>query len=361
MKKIAIIGAGIFGSTIAIELSKNKNFDITLIERESDILSVASTTNLLRHHYGYHYPRSEKTALDCQKALKSFEEEYGECISEQFPSYYAVSNRDSKTTADDYIKFCDKLNLPYEMEWPDKELMDRSKTITCIKTSEPVYDPDKLKEIISLKIKRENIKLKLNSEVVGGVIENNGMKKLKIKSSDDIYEDNFDYVIAAMYSNFNQLNKWFNFPRDNLRYSLFEVLEIELPIKYKIGMILVDGNFSAILPNGNKNTFRLANAGDSVLNRIVSDDLDDSILLDIKNRLSNTEGILKIASNYFPIVKKAKLIKSIYIIQVVKAGVENTDERPSDINDKGNGIYSIFSGKVVSCVDIARSLAQVIK
>ena len=40
--KIAIIGSGFFGSTIAIQLSKNKEYSITLYERENKILQNAS-------------------------------------------------------------------------------------------------------------------------------------------------------------------------------------------------------------------------------------------------------------------------------------------------------------------------------
>ena len=55
-KKIAIIGAGFFGVTTYLFL-KQKGFDCTLFEKEKNFLLGASTNNLNRVHFGYHYPR----------------------------------------------------------------------------------------------------------------------------------------------------------------------------------------------------------------------------------------------------------------------------------------------------------------
>ena len=60
MKKVAVIGSGIFGCTAALELSED--FDVTIFDRAGGILEGASTINHLRHHLGFHYPRSKETA-----------------------------------------------------------------------------------------------------------------------------------------------------------------------------------------------------------------------------------------------------------------------------------------------------------
>ncbi len=57
--KVAIIGAGFFGLSIAFYLKKK--FQVTVFEKNSDILTGASRANQLRFHLGYHYPRSQKT------------------------------------------------------------------------------------------------------------------------------------------------------------------------------------------------------------------------------------------------------------------------------------------------------------
>ena len=51
-KKIAVVGAGLFGCTIALILSKKYNVD--LYERKPDILNEASMCNQFRFHLGFH-------------------------------------------------------------------------------------------------------------------------------------------------------------------------------------------------------------------------------------------------------------------------------------------------------------------
>ena len=357
MKKIAIIGAGVFGVSAALELSKN--FEVTIFERAKDILMGASTNNHLRHHYGYHYPRSAKTALESIMARESFESEYGKCVVDGFPAYYGVSKTDSKTTAEDFIKFCDSLKMPYKFEFPSQEIMDSSIMNLCIKVPEPVYDPDKLREVVWEKLKNSNIEIRLKNEIIGGGIVGK-QKKLKLKSPEGIKEEKFDYVISAIYTNFNNINKWFNFPKKKALYALMELLELELPLKEKIGVTLMDGKFSTFLPKGAKNTFLLGHVKESVLKEVVSDDFDSKIM-ESENKISNKDKILNESIKYYPILNKAKFIKSIFVTRVVNANVENTDERPTEITEHGNGIYSIFGGKVITCVDTAKKLAEMIK
>ena len=66
--KIAIIGSGFFGITLGLILSKKHNVDV--YEKENKILCGASSANQLRFHFGYHYPRSQKTILEIVKLLQ---------------------------------------------------------------------------------------------------------------------------------------------------------------------------------------------------------------------------------------------------------------------------------------------------
>ena len=70
-KKIAIIGGGLFGITSYITL-KRKGYDCALFERKKDLLLGASTNNLNRVHFGYHYPRDDQTAKQSLKGYLSF-------------------------------------------------------------------------------------------------------------------------------------------------------------------------------------------------------------------------------------------------------------------------------------------------
>lgn len=357
MKKVAVIGAGVFGTSVALELAKK--FNVVLFERRGSILAGASTNNHLRYHHGYHYPRSKETALESINGRLSFEEEYGACVSETFPAYYAISKLNSKTHPKDFIKFCNDLKLPYKIEFPENEILNRSKVTLCIKTPEPVYNPEILKKIITKKIKNSTVNLRLRAEVIGGEIKEN-KKVITYNYKNSVKKEEFDYVVGALYSNLNIINKWFGFKKKRMLYSLMELIDIKLPITKKIGVMVLDGEFGTFLPVGKNYLFRLGHVKHSVLKQIVSDDLD-TVLITNDNTLSNKDKILKASLEFYPILKKAKFVRSIFVTRVIKPNVDNTDERLTEITKHGNGIYSVLGGKVITCIDTAKKIARMIE
>lgn len=358
MAKIGIIGAGVFGCSSAIELAR-KGHKITIFERASNILEGASTVNHLRHHYGFHYPRSKETVEEIKKAREVFEKEYGECVSDFFDDFYGCSKINTKTSPKDFIKFCNDLKLPYEIKWPEEKFMDRKNIGICVKTPERVYDPDILKGLIFRKMRSLNISLNLNHTIVGGEIC--GTKKIiRFIVGDMRFEEEFDFVINATYSNFNMFNKWFGFPRKKLQYELMELLELYVPNSPKIGLTIMDGAFSSLLPRGEKGTFTLGHVDASVLKVFIGDDIDPILITEEKIK-SNREEILRKGIEDYPFLKDAVVVKSLYVTRVVKANVEATDERPSEITSYGNGIYSIFGGKIITCINIAMRVASLIE
>lgn len=359
MFKIGIIGAGAFGCSAAIELAK-RGHDVVLFERAEKIFQGASTNNHLRHHFGYHYPRSKETAMESISARESFEEEYGKCVIGNFPAYYAVAKEKSKSTPEEFLKFCDDLNLKYEIVEPSPQIFDVSKIALCLKTPESAYDPEILKSIIEEKLKDSGVKLRLNSEVVGGKILENGGKILRIKEDKKEYEEEFDFIISAIYSNFNKINVWFGFPKETFRYDLMELLDMELPIKKRLAAMVVDGDFSTFVPSGPPGVVRLGHVEEVRLKTVVTDDLDSDSLIK-ENKRTKKEDILRESIKFYPFLKDAKYLKSIFIVRIVKANVESTDERPSEITAHGKGIFSIFGGKVITCVETARKVADQIE
>lgn len=357
MKKVGIIGAGIFGCCAAIELSR-AGFEVIVFDRSDNILNGASTINHLRHHYGFHYPRSRETVEEIKVARENFEAEYGKCVSNVFNDFYGVSKVGSKTTPEDFIRFCDNMSLPYEIKSPEEKYMDLSKIGVCIKVPERVYDPDILRGLVLQKIMKLNIKLRLNRKIIGGSVLDK-KKILKISVGDRLYEEKLDYVVNATYSNFNNFNKWFGFPTKEFQYELVELLELDIPGFDKIGLTIMDGEFSSILPRGEKGTFTLGHVNASVLKTRISDDLDP-VDMALESVDSNRDEIMKKGIEDFPFLRDASVIRSLFITRVVKANVDDSDERPSEVTEYGNGMYSIFGGKVITCVDISKKIVDII-
>ena len=130
LPRVAIIGGGIFGLSTAFHL--DKKYHVTVFEQCDDILSGATYANHNRHHYGFHYPRSVETAIQCVNGAKEFEKIYSNSLVWEFDNYYCISKENSKTTPDDYIKFCDNVGLEYIEKWPEQDILNHSKIALCL-------------------------------------------------------------------------------------------------------------------------------------------------------------------------------------------------------------------------------------
>ena len=80
LPRVAIVGAGITGCTIAWKIRQALGFDVDLYERRDDILleTTAGTSN--RFHYGYQYALSDETAKTLRDYHQPFKAVYGQCV-----------------------------------------------------------------------------------------------------------------------------------------------------------------------------------------------------------------------------------------------------------------------------------------
>jgi D-amino-acid oxidase len=355
--KIAIIGGGIFGTNCAIELGKF--CDVTLFEKNADIMKEASFVNQYRHHWGYHYPRSSETVKDIRNAIGDFEKLYDKSIVRSFPTYYSIAKKGSKTSASEYLKFCKKHKLPFTLEHPNDDYVDKSKISLSLKTLEPIYDYKKLKGLVNVYLKKSPfVKVRLNTEVVGGKIERNGKKLLITKyKKGNIKSESFDYVINATYAKYNQFSKWFNFPEKPVRIDLVEALIVKLPIP-KISLAIMDGPFTNLVPTSDDSLFTLVHIKESILERYVP---TKGLPISKKPKFSNIKRILEKSAEWLPILKYAEVKEIRYVWRAVNANREHDDARPSDLTHYAFGCWSILGGKIINSVTTAKEIASEIR
>lgn len=356
-KKICIIGAGIFGLAIYITL-KRKGYDCCLIEKKNDILLGASTNNLNRIHFGYHYPRDHQTAKQSLLGYKSFSKEFRKSIVSNFDNYYAIA-KNSYVTFKEYINFCDKLNLKYS-KINSKSFFYKNKNIEgIIKVKEPIYDWRILKKEVLKKIKKFKInKIYLN------------VKSFKLKKIKNYYEfkskkinEKFDIIIDTAYEGSNHIqNKIFS-SLEKYKFQKTCVYEFNFKDKKRFGFCLMDGKFFSFLPNGKKNSLLFYDVEYSILKE-KKDNLYNKRWhkLDHKKRLNISLKKIKIKfKNYFPNAK-INFLKKVYINpRVLLLNVEETDKRVSLIKKPSRNYYKIISAKVDHSVDIAKKIEKLIK
>ena len=111
--RIAIVGAGFFGLTLGLILSKKHKVEI--FEKEKSIMHGASSANQFRFHLGFHYPRSKKTLNEIKSSYKLFINFFSNKVFEKTSNFYGVSNKGSKVSYKSYLKILKRFNLKYKV------------------------------------------------------------------------------------------------------------------------------------------------------------------------------------------------------------------------------------------------------
>lgn len=332
VKKIAIVGAGIFGCSIAIELYK-KGYQVILFEREEDIMLLGTKNNHNRIHYGYHYPRSLETAKQSLDGLASFLSMYSESVSYGFKNYYSIAKEHSLSSPSQFKEFCKEAGISYSIEFPDRTIMNPDLIAESYLVEEPVYDWAKLQSIVKKNLANSTIQLRLATDFT--------------KSN-----ESFDFVINCAYSNINEICKHMK-----VNEQTFHMQDVLIPIfefdMARIGLTVMDGPFCSVMPKGfETNKFLLYHAKYSILEVAMSGDLKMNSDLN-----SNIERIKNDANTYFPFLESANFSGHLRTSRAIP--ITNNDQRLSEIityQDNPN-LITVFSGKVTTAVKIAKQIS----
>ena len=331
IQKIAIIGAGIFGCSIALELDK-EGYDIVLFEKEDDIMQLATKNNHNRIHYGYHYPRSLETVKQSLDGLLSFLTKYSDAIVFGFENYYSIAKDNSLTNASQFKEFCKEAGIGFKSKFPEKEIMNRELLEDSFLVEEPIYDWEKLQSIVKVRISNSKIKIKLKSDFTKSV-------------------ESFDFIINCTYTKINNICDFMNLPSQKFKMQDVLIPIFESKIE-RVGLTVMDGPFCSVMPKGfEKNKFLLYHAKYSVL----EEKLDENLLNDAELKYC-TEKIINDSTRYFPFLKEATFNQ--YWRSNRAIPINNNDQRTSEIiTYKENlNFITIFSGKVTTSVKIAKQI-----
>ena len=344
---MAVVGGGIFGCTTAWKLAK-EGYNVTLYEKNDDIITQASNINQYRLHRGYHYPRSKETAIQSQWGETSFIKEYGDAIvNGDVEHYYCIAKEDSLVNPKQYWTFLNEINLPYvekKLDFVDKNVVD-----LVVQVKEFLFNSDKLRKICWDKLNKYGVDVMLN-----------------IKYVDSKY-NNDNYVINTTYANLNQLT-----PKDKQKDYQFELCEkpvIKLPEQYKNkSVVIMDGPFMCIDPYGDTGWHVMGNVVHAIHSTNVGkfpvyDSKFDELLNKgiVKNpSITNIDKFIESAKKFFIDIDKAKHIGSMFTFRTVLPNREKDDARPTLVEKSTDKIFNVFSGKIGTCVNAAEKILEVI-
>ena len=348
---IIIIGGGIFGITSAFVLSE-LGYTVTIVEEKNDILLGASLVNQNRIHYGYHYPRSVNTIKESLIGLESFKTFYDDSINNNFEKFYAISNSNSHITTDEFISVCDLFNLKLVEKYPDKKILNNKLIESCWLTDEPIFDYLELKKIIYTRlVKNKNIT----------VIRNCTVSKIDGSTAllSNGYKLNYKYLINSTYSNISNVLSNLGYQPLESKYQLC-VLPI---LEHKngnnpFGITIMDGPFCSLMPKGfEKNKYILYHVKESVIQQHIG--TVKPTWLPIKGLVENL--IINNSKKYFPILDDMLLIDSWITTRLILPEHEFDDARPTFIEQNDKNVFTIFSGKLTTCVEASKELIKFIE
>ena len=338
--RIAVAGAGIYGSTAAIRLSE-QGHQVDLFD-PLGVLRAASSINQYRVHAGYHYPRSSETIQEIAEARAEFAQEYSDAIVQNSRHYYAIPKENSLTSPGLYESVMSQHGLPLRPcrpAWMNFDFIDG-----CYEVDESIYDPEVLRNLVEVRLKTQNIRLQ-QSEFLPEM------------------RTDYDFVVWATYGlgpsrGFFQIAK----------YQVAEKMLIELPAELRgVALVVVDGPFTAFDPHGSSSLSLFGSAKNT--NHWTTTSPAEPIpepYSEILNRpdfepvpFTRFEAMRADCSLTVPAAKDAIYIGSRFTIRVVENNPEE-DRRILYIREGEPGEIHIFSGKVVSAVKAARLVCEMV-
>lgn len=346
MKKVAVIGGGIFGTTAAIHASR-AGYEVHLFERRDGLLRSASGINQYRLHRGYHYPRSPETVESVIAAEKLFLEEYGASLVAHGRNIYGIARQNSKTSPEDFVAFCDRHKLAYK-KISAAGLVNEKNVPLCLEVEESWYDPALLRSIVEERVQKSEIFVHLATMVGPG----------------DLIQ--FDKVIVAAYAGMNGVIPQ---KRELYQYELCEKPVVSLPKEFGLtGIVVVDGPFMCVDPLGSSGSFVLGNVVHAIHTTSIGYEadipahlasyVDAGIVRDPRH--SKFDLFIETGKEYIPILKDAKHLGSMFTVRTVLPNLEKTDARPTIVTALDEKYIKIFSGKVGNCVEAAHRAVELL-
>jgi hypothetical protein len=348
MKRIAVIGGGIFGVTAAIHAAR-RGHDVHLFEQQQDLLQAASGINQYRLHRGYHYPRSDATAQSCREAEQGFLDEYADALISGTPHFYGVAKAESRVSYNGYLEFLTANRLEYRpVKLP--HLIDPA-AADALEVQEASFDPAILRALVRKKLSESGVSVHLGVHCRGQI------------------EKDFEWTIVATYASMNSVLSDMGLPSEKYQFEVCEKPVIRLPASFpKTDVVIVDGPFVSIGPMGATGTYVLGHVVHAIHSSNVGYQPDiPAELRAYLNRgiisdpvQTNFQKFIEAGERFIPALRHAEHVGSMYTIRAVLPGRDDTDERPTLVELVGKNVINIFSGKVGNCVEAARAATALI-
>jgi hypothetical protein len=339
---VLIIGAGIFGTIIAIELKKRK-IDCVLVEKSFDIFTGASGNNTGRIHLGYHYPRDSETALQSFENAKKFSDRFQKSIFENVANnYFIVKDEKNLTSSENFEKFCQSTKLPIRRMTQDeveKTGVKINKVEVGFQTSEEICDLKILSNLVRSEIADYKIPVYFGHDIQN-VIRVGNTYEATSESATFITEK----VIVCTYMQRIGERIFSEYKYEN---TLVPIVKMKSP---RVGNTLMDGPFCSLLPFSK----------DPELFSVYS--VPYSRMDETKDSREQIKKIMKHVSEYFSNLSNVEIVKVLKSKRAIEMRTNDYARRTSEIIklDMTGDFIMIQSGKLDHVISISKEVCDLV-
>lgn len=342
---VLTVGGGLYGISVALELDR-AGHDVTLKEKESELLRGASGANQWRLHRGYHYPRSEPTARECKESERRFRAAFPDAVADGDDHYYCIASEETKTTPEEFLAHCDRLDLPYERARPPS--VNRDLVDLCLRVPEARVDPGALRETCLGRLRESDVEVVTDCRVTPAAFSE------------------FDATVVATYAHLNDLVADYPDLRRRYKYQLVEKPVVTLPERFRgTSTVVMDGPFMCYDQLGRSDRFLLGNVVHSVHDRTVGyrpafPDAYERLLFQgfvEQPERTRIDRFRRHGGAFLPGLEDAEWHGSFFTVRTVLPDVEESDARLTHVN-RQDDVVTVLAGKLASCLDAADEVTK---
>lgn len=337
-----IVGGGFYGICIALHLrEKFPTADITLLERESKLMSRASYSNQARVHNGYHYPRSFVTAYRSRINLPRFCQDFPFAVKKDFTKLYAIAKQNSKVNSLQFVRFCKEIGAKIApAQKQHKQFFNMNLFEEIFEVEEYAFDSSEISDWATSKLQDATINIKLNT----------------------VFSNEFEakYVFNATYSGLNTVTK----TSATLKHEITEMALIEPPKGLKnIGITVMDGPFFSMMPFPPRNLHTLSHVRYTPHMSWIDEGKENPYdVLTNYSKVTRYDRMLRDVRRYLPMMDEAQYKNSLFEVKTVLTKNEGNDGRPIlfESSPIRRNFYSILGGKIDNIYDILDRIDEIL-
>ena len=271
-----------------------------------------------------------------------------------FENYYGVSKKLSKITQYEFKAFADKVGIPIsEVSLSSLGAMgfDSEKISAAWKCDEGVIDIAKLRNHYE-RILQGNVKIKKSCEVKKAYFHG---KKWLLEDSDGSTEE-FDYIVQATYGT-DRIDTPAEINPQRI-YEFHKTLTVEVRCELaNFGMTVIDGDFITVLPKGFGDSLLIYGPNPSVLEKSIGSQFPRSWeKIDTFDFNRAAENIVGRFREWFPQIQEVEVVNLLTTVRSIQPNMQATDKRTSSVQEPAENFFTVWSGKIDHCIEIAEKI-----